>query len=106
MFTLTENKTTGLWEDKEICFGDGKYCTNKLSGGFERYILSFGEDEGGILINYIQFFIIKTYCCDELDWKTGYYNYLFLGELYILSTSLPSSTETGGKVYRLVDPGR
>lgn len=30
----------------------------------------------------------------------------FLGELYILSTSLPSSTETGGKVYRLVDPGR
>lgn len=29
-----------------------------------------------------------------------------LGELYILSTSLPSSKETGGKVYRLVDPGR
>ncbi|KAL9954842.1 hypothetical protein ACROYT_G042423 [Oculina patagonica] len=74
MFTLTENKTTGLWEDKEICFGDDKYCTNKLSGEFERYILSFGEDEEG--------------------------------ELYILSTNLPSSTKKGGKVYRIVDPGR
>ena len=49
MFTLTENKTTGLWEDKEICFGDDKYCTNKLSGEFERYILSFGEDEEGMI---------------------------------------------------------
>ena len=55
MFTLTENKTTGVWEDKEICFGDDKYCTNKLSGKFERYILSFGEDEGGIIINYRYF---------------------------------------------------
>lgn len=49
MFTLTENKTTGRWEDEEICFGDDKYCTNKLSGEFERYILSFGEDEEGII---------------------------------------------------------
>ena len=68
MFTLTENKITRLWEDKEICFGDAKYCTNKLSGEFERYILSFGEDEGGIIIHYIQFYIIQTYCC-EIDWK-------------------------------------
>lgn len=69
MFTLTENKTTGLWEDKEICFGDDKYCTNKLSGEFERYILSFGEDEGGIVINYLQFSIIRTYCYG-IDRKT------------------------------------
>ena len=71
MFTLTENKKTGLWEDKEICFGDAKYCTNKLSGEFERYILSFGEDEGGIIINHIEFSIISTYCYDEMDYKTA-----------------------------------
>lgn len=47
MFTLTENQ--GSWEEKEICFGDGKYCTDKLSGEFERYILSFGEEEQGKL---------------------------------------------------------
>jgi len=74
MFTLTEDKASGLWRGKEICFGDGKYCTDKLSGDFERYILSFGEDEQG--------------------------------ELYILSTSTPSSTKPSGKVYRIVDPGR
>ena len=52
MFTLTEDKASGLWKEKEICFGDGKYCTDKLSGEFERYILSFGEDEQGrLLIN-------------------------------------------------------
>ena len=28
------------------------------------------------------------------------------GELYILSTSIPSTEETSGKVYRIVDPGR
>jgi len=72
MFTLTENQ--GSWEEKEICFGDGKYCTDRLSGEFERYILSFGEDEQG--------------------------------ELYILSTSIPSSKKASGKVYRIVDPGR
>ena len=45
MFTLTEDN--GNWKEKEICFGDEKYCTDKLSGEFERYILSFGEDEQG-----------------------------------------------------------
>ena len=67
MFTLTENKITGLWEDKEICFGDAKYCTNELSGEFERYILSFGEDEGGIIIHFIQFYI----ACSRLSVSAG-----------------------------------
>lgn len=71
MFTLTENKTTGVWEDKEICFGDGKYCTNKLSGNFEPYILSFGEDEGGIIVNYSRVSISRIFKGNEkLIWKS------------------------------------
>jgi len=55
MFTLTETKASGLWKEKEICFGDGKYCTDELSGKFERYILSFGEDEQGMWIRNLDF---------------------------------------------------
>ena len=55
MFTLTEDKASGLWKEKEISFGDGKYCTDKLSGEFERYILSFGEDEQGMWIRNLDF---------------------------------------------------
>ena len=47
LFALTEDKTTGKWKDEELCFGDDKYCTDNLSGEFERFILSFGEDEHG-----------------------------------------------------------
>ncbi|XP_044163472.1 HHIP-like protein 2 [Acropora millepora] len=46
---LTENKASGVWKAEEILFGDSKYCTDKLSGEFAPYILSFGEDEQGEL---------------------------------------------------------
>jgi len=55
MFTLTEDKASGLWKEKEICSRDGKYCTDKLSGEFERYILSFGKDEQGMWIRNLDF---------------------------------------------------
>lgn len=74
ILTLTEDKTSGAWKAQEVRFGDAKYCTDKLSGEFATYILSFGEDEQG--------------------------------ELYLLSTDVPSSTNPSGKVYRIVDPGR
>lgn len=55
LFALTEDKTAGKWKDEELCFGDDKYCTDNLSGEFERFILSFGEDEHGKRIYFFPY---------------------------------------------------
>ena len=47
LFLLTEDKNTGKWRERVMCFGDRQYCTDGQVGGLPRYILSFGEDEQG-----------------------------------------------------------
>ncbi|XP_032221702.1 HHIP-like protein 2 isoform X2 [Nematostella vectensis] len=48
-FSLTENRRRRRWDHREICFGDDKYCTDRMRGDFEQFVLSFGEDEAGEL---------------------------------------------------------
>ncbi|XP_077980158.1 HHIP-like protein 2 [Glandiceps talaboti] len=49
LFMLTENKTSGEWQSKDICMGDESICNNGLVGTYPKYLLSFGEDESGEL---------------------------------------------------------
>ena len=50
MFTLRENKKTKTWQSKEVCMGDSSYCNGPgVSGNYATMILSFGEDESGII---------------------------------------------------------
>ncbi|XP_071483008.1 HHIP-like protein 2 [Diadema antillarum] len=47
LFELTEDLTSGEWNNKDLCLGDNTVCTGNMLGTFPRNILSFGEDEMG-----------------------------------------------------------
>ena len=50
LFVLRENKTSGEWQQQELCMGDDSVCTGELVGTQRvKNILSFGEDEDGEL---------------------------------------------------------
>ena len=50
LFVLRENKTSGEWQEQELCMGDDSVCTGELVGTQRvKNILSFGEDEDGEL---------------------------------------------------------
>lgn len=47
LFRLRENTTTNKWEGKEITTCGPEMCVPPLTGIYEPYIISFGEDESG-----------------------------------------------------------
>ncbi|XP_019618714.1 PREDICTED: HHIP-like protein 2 isoform X1 [Branchiostoma belcheri] len=47
LFSLTEDKERGVWNNREICAGSAAICNNELQGSYVPDILSFGEDEAG-----------------------------------------------------------
>ena len=50
LFVLRENKTSGEWQQQELCMGNDSVCTGELVGTQRvKNILSFGEDEDGEL---------------------------------------------------------
>ena len=50
LFVLQENKTSGEWQQQELCMGGDSVCTGELVGTQRvKNILSFGEDEDGEL---------------------------------------------------------
>ena len=50
LFVLRENKTSGEWQQQELCMGDDSVCTGEVVGTQRvKNILSFGEDEDGEL---------------------------------------------------------
>ena len=50
LFVLRENKTSGEWQQQELCMGGDSVCTGELVGTQRvKNILSFGEDEDGEL---------------------------------------------------------
>ncbi|XP_071078558.1 HHIP-like protein 1 [Haliotis cracherodii] len=46
MYALTKNES-GEWHNKEIFMCEADVCLNGLIGHYERYVISFGEDEEG-----------------------------------------------------------
>jgi hypothetical protein len=50
-----QNRITRRWDHRELCFGDEKYCTDKLTGNFEQFVLSFGEDEAGEDVTFLYY---------------------------------------------------
>ncbi|CAH1262972.1 HHIPL1 [Branchiostoma lanceolatum] len=49
LFSLTEDKEQGVWNNRQICAGSTDICNNELQGSYVPDILSFGEDEAGEL---------------------------------------------------------
>ena len=50
LFSLTENKESGTWTNRNVCLGSSSVCHDGLLGaGHLRFILSFAEDEDGMV---------------------------------------------------------
>lgn len=102
LMSLREDAITGQWRYNEICMGMGTTCAfPDLINNYHQYVISFGEDEAGNK-NFHPQQTKYFYACFSPQ-------VLFLctpGELYFMSTSIPSATSPSGVVYKIVDPSR
>ncbi|VFV32437.1 hhip-like protein 1-like [Lynx pardinus] len=86
LMSLRENLETGQWRYSEICMGRGQTCAFPgLINNYHPHIISFAEDEAVFSL---------------LAW------FLAQGELYFMSTGVPSAAAARGVVYKVIDPSR
>lgn len=119
LMSLQEDRNTGQWKYHEICMGVGLTCTFPgLINNYHQYIISFAEDEAGNAYTHAQPQTKKRIYLSfapAVFWKYIFLcnvlwcNVLFFfpsGELYFMSTGIPSATSPSGVVYKVVDPSR
>uniref|UniRef100_G1P7A4 HHIP like 1 n=1 Tax=Myotis lucifugus TaxID=59463 RepID=G1P7A4_MYOLU len=77
LMSLRESPGPGQWQYSELCMGRGQTCEFPgLINNYYPHIISFAEDEA------VQ------------------------GELYFMSTGVPSATAARGVIYKIIDPSR
>jgi hypothetical protein len=64
LFRLRENTTTNKWEGREITTCGPEMCVPPLTGIYEPYIISFGEDESGKVLFFRTSLDVTIYFLD------------------------------------------
>lgn len=98
--SLQEDRKTGGWSYSEVCMGVGLTCAFPgLINNYHQYIISFAEDEAGKprRVSRSLRILVSVFSCG---------GFLSAGELYFMSTGIPSATSASGVVYKVVDPSR
>ena len=110
LFYLEE--TANGWEDTPIQMCGTDVCFNGLTSTYERRILSFGEDDDGMCAtgSLVKFKLLlrQIYTSSVIRSSLGVLITCLnsTGEVYMLTTSNPSSSSATGKVYKIIDPRR
>lgn len=100
LMSLKEDNNSGQWKYNEICMGLGMTCAFPgLINNYYPYIISFAEDESGNGLT--ETWLLPGF--PSLKWFTLW---VPAGELYFMSTGIPSATSPSGVIYKVVDPSR